>query len=114
MKITAVEPIHLRVPVVEAIPDGTLDVLVVLVHTDEEIASLLAEPGQYIAAAVVDVGSLYRAVRERLEEIRRDRKAKAAAKKKQSAGKVSAKRTSRAACWKMNRARACAWTLRLK
>jgi len=29
MKITAVEPIHLRVPVVEAIPDGTLDVLVI-------------------------------------------------------------------------------------
>lgn len=34
MKITAVEPIHLRVPVVEAIPDGTLDVLVVRIHTD--------------------------------------------------------------------------------
>ncbi len=29
MKITAVEPIHLRVPVVEPLPDGTLDVLVV-------------------------------------------------------------------------------------
>jgi L-alanine-DL-glutamate epimerase-like enolase superfamily enzyme len=35
MKITAVEPIHLRVPVVEAIPDGTLDVLLVKIHTDE-------------------------------------------------------------------------------
>ena len=35
MKITAVEPIHLRVPVVEAIPDGTLDVLIVKIHTDE-------------------------------------------------------------------------------
>ncbi len=34
MKITAVEPIHLRVPVVEEIPDGTLDVLVIRIHTD--------------------------------------------------------------------------------
>ncbi len=34
MKITAVEPIHLRVPVVEEIPDGTLDVLIVRIHTD--------------------------------------------------------------------------------
>ena len=37
MKITAVEPIHLRVPHVEAIPDGTLDVLIVRIHTDEGI-----------------------------------------------------------------------------
>ena len=34
MKITAVEPIHLRLPVVEEIPDGTLDVLVVVIRTD--------------------------------------------------------------------------------
>jgi L-rhamnonate dehydratase len=40
MKITAVEPIHLRVPVVEAIPDGTLDVLIVKVHTDEGITGV--------------------------------------------------------------------------
>ncbi len=40
MKITAVEPIHLRVPVVEAIPDGTLDVLVVLIHTDEGLTGI--------------------------------------------------------------------------
>ena len=37
MKITAVEPIHLRVPVVEAIPDGTLDVLVIRIETDAGI-----------------------------------------------------------------------------
>ena len=40
MKITSVEPIHLRVPVVEAIPDGTLDVLIVKIHTDEGITGV--------------------------------------------------------------------------
>ena len=40
MKITAVEPIHLRVPDVEAIPDGTLDVLVVLIHTDAGLTGI--------------------------------------------------------------------------
>lgn len=40
MKITAVEPIHLRVPVVDAIPDGTLDVLVVKIHTDAGLTGI--------------------------------------------------------------------------
>jgi len=40
VKITSVEPIHLRVPVVEAIPDGTLDVLIVRIHTDEGITGV--------------------------------------------------------------------------
>ena len=40
MKITAVEPIHLRVPNVSAIPDGTLDVLVVRIHTDAGITGI--------------------------------------------------------------------------
>ena len=40
MKITAVEPIHLRVPVVEEIPDGTLDVLVVRIETDAGITGI--------------------------------------------------------------------------
>ena len=40
MKITAVEPIHLRVPVVEALPDGTLDVLIVKIHTDEGLTGI--------------------------------------------------------------------------
>jgi L-alanine-DL-glutamate epimerase-like enolase superfamily enzyme len=40
MKITAIEPIHLRVPVVEAIPDGTLDVLVVRIETDAGITGI--------------------------------------------------------------------------
>lgn len=40
MKITGVEPIHLRVPVVEAIPDGTLDVLVVRITTDVGITGI--------------------------------------------------------------------------
>ena len=40
MKITKVEPIHLRVPVVAELPDGTLDVLVVLIHTDAGITGI--------------------------------------------------------------------------
>jgi len=40
MKITDVEPIHLRVPNVEAIPDGTLDVLIVRIHTDQGITGV--------------------------------------------------------------------------
>jgi len=40
MKITAVEPIHLRVPVVDEIPDGTLDVLIVKIHTDAGISGI--------------------------------------------------------------------------
>jgi L-rhamnonate dehydratase len=40
MRITAVEPIHLRVPVVEEIPDGTLDVLVLRIHTDEGLTGI--------------------------------------------------------------------------
>lgn len=40
MKITNVEPIHLRVPVVEEIPDGTLDVLVVRIETDAGITGI--------------------------------------------------------------------------
>jgi len=40
MKITAIETIHLRVPVVEAIPDGTLDVLVVRIETDAGITGV--------------------------------------------------------------------------
>src|SRR5919201_5428909 len=34
MRITDVEPIHLRLPEVEEIADGTQDVLVVKIHTD--------------------------------------------------------------------------------
>jgi len=40
MKITDIEPIHLRVPVVDAIPDGTLDVLVVRITTDAGITGI--------------------------------------------------------------------------
>ena len=40
MKITEIEPIHLRVPVVEELPDGTLDVLVVRIHTDAGITGI--------------------------------------------------------------------------
>lgn len=55
MKITAVEPIHLRVPVVEAIPDGTLDVLVVLIHTDEGLTGIGEVTSQsYVCKACFD------------------------------------------------------------
>ena len=40
MQVTAVEPIHLRVPIVDAIPDGTLDVLMVKIHTDEGLTGI--------------------------------------------------------------------------
>ena len=55
MKISAVEPIHLRVPVVEAIPDGTLDVLVVLIHTDEGLTGIGEVTSQsYVCKACFD------------------------------------------------------------
>lgn len=55
MKITAVEPIHLRVPVVEAIPDGTLDVLIVKIHTDEGLTGIGEVTSQsYVCKACFD------------------------------------------------------------
>jgi L-rhamnonate dehydratase len=55
MKITAVEPIHLRVPVVEEIPDGTLDVLVVLIHTDDGLTGIGEVTSQsYVCKACFD------------------------------------------------------------
>lgn len=55
MKITEVEPIHLRVPNVEAIPDGTLDVLVVLIHTDAGITGIGEVTSQsYVCKACFD------------------------------------------------------------
>ncbi len=55
MKITAVEPIHLRVPVVEEIPDGTLDVLVVLIHTDAGLTGIGEVTSQsYVCKACFD------------------------------------------------------------
>ena len=40
MKITLVEPIHLRLPEVTDACDGTQDSLVILVHTDEGITGI--------------------------------------------------------------------------
>jgi L-rhamnonate dehydratase len=55
MRITAVEPIHLRVPVVEEIPDGTLDVLVVLIHTDAGLTGIGEVTSQsYVCKACFD------------------------------------------------------------
>src|SRR5688500_16059863 len=57
MKITSVEPIHLRVPVVEELPDGTLDVLVVLIHTDEGITGIGEVTSQsYVCKACFEAG----------------------------------------------------------
>jgi len=57
MKITAVEPIHLRVPVVEELPDGTLDVLVVLIHTDVGITGVGEVTSQsYVCKACFEAG----------------------------------------------------------
>lgn len=55
MRITAVEPLHLRVPVVEELPDGTLDVLVVLIHTDAGITGIGEVTSQsYVCKACFD------------------------------------------------------------
>ena len=55
MKITSVEPVHLRVPIVDAIPDGTLDVLVVLIHTDGGITGIGEVTSQsYVCKACFD------------------------------------------------------------
>ncbi len=55
MKITAVEPLHLRVSVVEEIPDGTLDVLVVRIHTDAGITGVGEVTSQsYVCKACFD------------------------------------------------------------
>lgn len=55
MRITAVEPIHLRVPVVAELPDGTLDVLVVLIHTDAGITGIGEVTSQsYVCKACFD------------------------------------------------------------
>ncbi len=55
MKITAVEPIHLRLPNVEDIPDGTLDVLVVLLHTDAGLTGIGEVTSQsYVCKACFD------------------------------------------------------------
>lgn len=55
MKITAIEPIHLRVPVVDSIPDGTLDVLIVLIRTDAGITGVGEATSQsYVCKACFD------------------------------------------------------------
>lgn len=53
--------------------------------TDEEIISLLKEPGQSVCPAVVDTEELFREIRERLNEIHDARPTVAAAKKKRRA-----------------------------
>jgi L-alanine-DL-glutamate epimerase-like enolase superfamily enzyme len=55
MKITDVEAIHLRLPDVEEIADGTQDVLVVLVHTDEGVTGVGEVTSQsYVAKAIFE------------------------------------------------------------
>lgn len=55
MKITDVEAIHLRLPDVEEVADGTQDVLVVLIHTDDGITGIGEVTSQsYVAKAVFE------------------------------------------------------------
>jgi L-alanine-DL-glutamate epimerase-like enolase superfamily enzyme len=55
MKITEVEPIHLRIPDVEDVADGTQDVLVVLIHTDAGVTGIGEAASQsYVAKAVFE------------------------------------------------------------
>ncbi len=55
MKITDVEAIHLRLPNVEEIPDGTLDVLVVKIHTDQGLTGIGEVTSQsYVCKAIFE------------------------------------------------------------
>ncbi len=55
MKITSVEALHLRLPVIEAIADGTQEVLAVRVRTDKGLVGLgEAVSSSYIARAVIE------------------------------------------------------------
>lgn len=55
MKITNVEPIHLRLPNVEEIADGTQDVLIVKIHTDEGLTGVGEVTSQsYVCKAIFD------------------------------------------------------------
>ena len=55
MKITDVEAIHLRLPEVEEIADGTQDVLVVRIHTDAGITGIGEVSSQsYVAKAIFE------------------------------------------------------------
>lgn len=55
MKITRVEALHLRLPEVKEVADGTQDCLIVRVHTDTGITGLgEVVSGSYVARAVVE------------------------------------------------------------
>ena len=55
MKISDVEAVHLRLPDVEEVADGTQDVLVVFIHTDEGVTGIGEVTSQsYVAKAVFD------------------------------------------------------------
>ncbi len=55
MKITGVEAIHLRLPEVEEIADGTQDVLVVQIHTDAGLTGIGEVTSQsYVAKAIFE------------------------------------------------------------
>jgi len=68
---------------------------IALIHSESEMESLLASPGQLIDPVCVDVQQLFREARARLEEIRDGRPAIAAAKKKRRSEMNHAKGGSR-------------------
>ena len=55
MKVTNVEAIHLRLPEVAEIADGTQDVLVVRVHTDDGLVGIGEVSSQsHVCKAIVE------------------------------------------------------------
>ena len=55
MKITRVEPIHLRLPQVDEIADGTQDVLVIRIHTDAGLVGIGEVSSQsYVCKAIFE------------------------------------------------------------
>src|SRR4030095_4122264 len=55
MKITDVEAIHLRLPQVDEIADGTQDVLIIVIHTDAGLVGLGEVSSQsYVCKAIFE------------------------------------------------------------
>jgi len=69
---------------------------VALARSDQEAISLILNPGQHLTPFVVDAGRLFKQVRARLDEIRRERAVRMAARKKKHAEKEKSRRAKRA------------------
>jgi len=60
---------------------------VALARSDQEAISLILNPGQHLTPFVVDAGRLFKQVRDRLDEVRRERADRIAARKRKHAEK---------------------------